>query len=115
MDGIIQFYAPLTMEGQFQELYCTFCDMHRTSASAFVQGGRGMGKSLLVSAVLRALTKNELRQSHNRPAFWRVHVHGIATHGHSVETVVREILQQLSDIATEASSSTWEEDEAKSS
>jgi Cdc6-like AAA superfamily ATPase len=115
MDGIIQFYAPLTMEGQFQELYCTFRDMHRTSASAFVQGARGTGKSLLVSAVLRALT-DELHQSHSRPAFRRVHVHGIATPGHSVETVVREILQQLSNIAAEASSSsTWEEGEAKSS
>lgn len=75
----------------------------RSNVSAFVQGPRGSGKTLLLNRVLTALA-DEIRAASsnstiNSRMFRLVYVHGITVPGHSVHTVVREILHQLTDAA----------------
>lgn len=108
---ITSFYAPLTLDKQFQDLYrllhpalltsASASNLEsRSNASAFIQGTRGSGKTLLLNQVLAALT-DEIQQTKKCPMFRMVHVNGLLVPGHSVNTVVREILQQLSDAAQE--------------
>jgi predicted AAA+ superfamily ATPase len=87
-------YAPITLEKQFQDLYrllrpalilsspngtstssntnTTTTSNSNTNASAFIQGSRGSGKSLLVRQVLQAIideihqTKHILQQKHQQ-------------------------------------------------
>jgi len=110
LQEITDAYAPVTLESQFQDLYRTLhpalvatTAARRSNASAFVQGTRGSGKTLLVHRVLQALADeicsvNDAGNNRNR-MFRLVYVNGITVPGHSVHTVVREILQQLSDAA----------------
>lgn len=94
--------APLTMETSFQELYSILRPAlierrgRKQNASAIVQGARGSGKSLLVSRVLHKL-QAELEPNTTTPTFRCVYVHGVSIPGHSIGSVVREILRQLSD------------------
>jgi Cdc6-like AAA superfamily ATPase len=121
-------YAPVTLEKQFTDLYpllrkslltasksCAEGEQQqqqqrRVNVSAFIQGPRGSGKTLLLNRVLQAL-EDEI--SHTRvmadgsaagtavPHFRMVYINGLVVPGHSVSTIVREILQQLSDAAQE--------------
>ena len=113
LQEITDAYAPVTLESQFQDLYRTLhpalvatttatTAARRSNASAFVQGTRGSGKTLLVHRVLQALADEicSVNAGNNRNRMFRlVYVNGITVPGHSVHTVVREILQQLSDAA----------------
>jgi len=146
LQEITDAYAPRTLETQFQELYRTLhpalvvvgnsnhdsnhnassCSVKndsnnnnrssRSNVSAFVQGPRGSGKTLLLNRVLVALadeiraasssssansnSNNSNNDNNNNSRMFRlVYVHGITVPGHSVHTVVREILQQLTDAA----------------
>ena len=112
LQEITDAYAPRTLENQFQDLYRTLHpalvvtaaartapDLHRRcNASAFVQGPRGSGKTLLLNRVLMALA-DEIATQQQQRMFRLVYVNGILVPGHSVNTVVREILKQLSDAA----------------
>lgn len=101
-------YAPISLEKQFQDFYRLLhaalvptentSRASRSNASAFVQGTRGSGKTLLLNQVLAAIS-DEIQQTQRCPMFRIVHVNGLLVPGHSVHTVVREILQQLSEVA----------------
>jgi Cdc6-like AAA superfamily ATPase len=121
-------YAPVTLEKQFADLYPLLRkslmvtavsksahdgeqqhQQRRVNVSAFIQGPRGSGKTLLLNRVLQAL-EDEISQTratavdHNEsaaavPLFRMVYINGLVVPGHSVTTIVREILQQLSDAA----------------
>jgi AAA ATPase domain/Origin recognition complex (ORC) subunit 4 C-terminus len=101
-------YAPKGLEGQFQELYRLLRPALTTSnsgtarpsnASAFLQGARGTGKSHLLHQVLHAI-RDEVGGSKS-PTFRTVYINGLLIPGHSVHTVVREILYQLSASASD--------------
>jgi Cdc6-like AAA superfamily ATPase len=71
-----------------------------TNASAFIQGSRGSGKSLLVRQVLQAVVdeihQHRCRNTITSQTYFRyVYINGLLIPGHSVHTVVREILNQL--------------------
>ena len=106
---VTKFYAPISLETQFQDLYRLFrpalISLEESggatkNASAFLQGARGSGKSLLTTAVLHAIV-DEIRQrstsslQQQQPSFRYVYINGLLIPGHSVHTVVHEILHQL--------------------
>jgi uncharacterized membrane protein YgcG len=139
MAAVSQVYAPRHLQRQFQELYSllhpclvvrhynpAFQSDHQqqqqrtsttTNRSAFLQGARGSGKSLVLQRCLQAFEdelsvkqqqqqqqqQQELQQysagqQQNQPttSFFRiVRIHGILVPGSKVEVVVQEILQQL--------------------
>ena len=102
---VCQAYAPMHLEKQFQQLY----DMlhpslverkHQKNASAFLQGARGSGKSILLEQCLKAFY-DELKYApqQNRPPFRIVRLNGILVPGTNVSLVLTEILRQLSEAA----------------
>eukprot|EP00977_Amphora_coffeiformis_P008632 scaffold1953_cov176-Amphora_coffeaeformis.AAC.50 len=95
-------YAPLHLKTQFEELYRVLHPAlvdrtDRKNASAFLQGARGTGKSLVLELVLQALMQ-ELQQTGKRP-FRIVRLNGILVPGSQVALCVQEILRQLTEMA----------------
>jgi hypothetical protein len=101
---IAKVYAPAGLEQQFQELYsmlhpCLVQRDGKNNASAFLQGTRGSGKSLLLNQCLEAF-HDELSMQKERKALFRiVKLNGIIIPGDNVWIVVKEILRQLSTAA----------------
>ena len=106
---ITQAYAPVHLRKQFEEFYrklhpCLVQREGKNNASAFLQGSRGSGKSLLLNQCLQAF-QDELMAS-NKQVFHKVQLNGIVTPGDQVSLVVREILRQLSTEAYQQTKST---------
>lgn len=115
-------YAPPGLEKEFHELYSTLapCLVERTNkanVAAVLMGKRGSGKSMLLERCLTCLQeevreqqRNECQNSNNnqdeddsymagRSMFRIVTLNGLMVRGDHVGFCVREIVQQLSDIA----------------
>jgi hypothetical protein len=74
----------------------------KKNASAFLQGARGSGKSLVLEACLAALRQEG--KSTGRPDPFRVvRLHGILVPGSNVALCVQEILRQLTDMSDQDS------------
>jgi hypothetical protein len=101
---IAKVYAPAGLEKQFQELYtmlhpCLVQRDGKDNASAFLQGTRGSGKSLLLNQCLQAFHDELSMQKERKPLFRIVKLNGIIIPGDNVGIVVKEILRQLSTAA----------------
>lgn len=104
LEAITAAYAPRGLEHQFQQLYrilhpCLVQWESRTNGSAFLQGTRGSGKSLVLDRCLQAC-RDEL-DSRGQRHFRVVTLNGILIPGRHVSLVVTEILLQLSALAWE--------------
>ncbi|CAB9519359.1 expressed unknown protein [Seminavis robusta] len=110
MKDIVHRYAPVGLESQFEQLYsllhpCLVVHENETNAAAFLLGQRGMGKGLLVERCLQAL-QDELtfapsstnKKSNKMQHFRVVKVHGVLIPGNDVSLVVKDMLQQLSQM-----------------
>lgn len=117
-DSIIRSFAPKGLEESFKQLYSILypclCRRQRpqlqvvngqknatispntsaTTASAFVMGPRGCGKSLLVERCLSAC-----QFAAPNAKYRKVHVNGIVSRGEDVPSIVYEITRQLSELA----------------
>lgn len=116
IEAVTAAYAPPTLEKQFLDLYRLLRPAlltstsgiagaagNGTNAAAFIQGTRGSGKTLLLNQVLAALRdENRATQTGNERGYGMfrvVYLHGLVVPGHSISSVVREILQQLTETA----------------
>ena len=102
-DDVAKHYAPLHLQSQFQDLYRVLQPAlvdrkDKKNASAFLQGARGTGKSLVLELVLKALWQEIHAKGMQRP-FRIVRLHGILVPGSQVALCVQEILQQLTALA----------------
>jgi Cdc6-like AAA superfamily ATPase len=108
-DSIIRSFAPKGLEESFKQLHSILfpclCQQNEndatTTASAFVMGPRGSGKSLLLERCLAAC-----RHQHPEAKFRKVLVHGIVSRGEDVPSVVYEIIRQLSEVAYQETTTT---------
>lgn len=105
---IAKVYAPAGLEQQFQELYsmlhpCLVQRDGKNNASAFLQGTRGSGKTLLLNQCLEAFHDELSMQKKQKALFRIVKLNGIIIPGDNVWIVVKEILRQLSTAAFQQS------------
>ena len=101
---VAKHYAPLHLEQQFEELYRVLHPAlvdrrDKKNASAFLQGARGTGKSLVLELVLQALQSELGTQTPTRRPFRIVRLNGILVPGSQVTLCVQEILRQLTEQA----------------
>ena len=107
LSKISQHYAPLHLTKQFEELYRVLHPAlvdrkDKKNASAFLQGARGSGKSLVLERVLSALQaeiQSTPKEQQQRRPFRIVRLNGILVPGSQVALCVQEILRQLTEMA----------------
>jgi hypothetical protein len=104
ISNVSKLYAPVGLEQQFKELYtmlhpCLVQRDGKNNASAFLQGTRGSGKTLLLNQCLQAFQDELSLQTNTKAPFRIVRLNGIMIPGDNVAIVVKEILRQLSTAA----------------
>jgi Cdc6-like AAA superfamily ATPase len=116
----ISHFAPPGLEKEFHELYSILypClvergDNQKANAAAILMGRRGSGKTILLERCLQCLqekvreqqqqqqaaSKNESNNNNDKSMFRIVTLNGLMVRGDNVGFCVKEIVQQLSDIA----------------
>lgn len=103
---VAQRYAPLHLQSHFEDLYRVLHPalvdrQDKKNASAFLQGARGTGKSLVLELVLQALLAEIRHKNTTKRPFRIVRLHGILVPGNKVALCVQEILRQLTAMAYE--------------
>lgn len=104
VSDVSKHYAPLHLRTQFEELYRVLHPAlvdrsDRKNASAFLQGARGTGKSLVLELVLQALLREIGTSKKSLRPFRIVRLNGILVPGSQVALCVQEILRQLTEMA----------------
>jgi hypothetical protein len=104
---IAKVYAPAGLEQQFKELYtmlhpCLVQRDGKNNASAFLQGTRGSGKSLLLNQCLEAFHDDLTMQKERKAPFRIVKLDGIIIPGDNVAIVVNSSPQQPFNILTKS-------------
>lgn len=121
MAMIAQQYAPLHLQEQFEELYRVLHPAlvdrrDKKNASAFLQGTRGSGKSLVLECCLKALSDeitalqqtvvaasaaagSKAKATAVKRPFRIVRLNGVLVPGSHVTLCVQEILRQLTELA----------------